>query len=139
MKEPSNKFVRFFSASWSSFAVFAVLAYGFRLYTYLPFLGVVGYTAMIFLLLAALNHSSKSKHYILVSGSLMLFGAIASFDLISSKDELTALWVDWLGVELSESTADGIVQSLTILLSIFCGSLASATLFYGLNKKNFAK
>ncbi|MEM0967587.1 MAG: hypothetical protein AAGJ81_15675 [Verrucomicrobiota bacterium] len=139
MEKSGNRFVYFFLGSWGSFAFFAILAYGFGLYRVAPFLGLIGYTTMIFLLLAALYQSYKNVHYILVSGSLMLFGAIASFDLISSKDELTNLWRSWLGGDLSEATADGIVQSLTILLSIFCGSLASATLFYGLNKKNFPK
>lgn len=132
-------FFRYFGSSWASFAAFAVLLYGFQLYAYAPFLGVLGYATMILLLLIALSESSKRPHYLLVSASLMCFGAVASFDLISSKDELTTIWRNWLGVDISGEKADGFVQSLLILISIFTGSLASATLFYGLNKRNFPK
>jgi hypothetical protein len=132
-----KKFFCFFLGSWASFIGFAILVYGFHLYIYAPFLGLVGYALMILLLLLALSESSKRRHYLLVSGSLMLFGALASFDLISSKEELTTIWTDWLGKEISDQTASGFVQSLSILIGIFTGSLASANLFYGLNKRNF--
>jgi len=137
MEKLNKAFFRWFFASWGSFSFFAILVYGFRLYGYAPFLGLLGYATMIFLLLCALSQSSRRKHYLLVSASLMLFGAMASFDLISSKEELIGLWRDWLDADISDPLANGLVQSLTILLGIFCGSLASASLFYGLNIKNF--
>lgn len=137
MNKSIKGFFPFFFGSWGSFVFYAILVYGFRLYVYLPFLGLLGYATMILLLLAALGTSKERNHYLLVSGSLMAFGAMASFDLVSSKEELIGLWRNWLHAELSDATANGFVQSLVILLSIFCGSLASASLFYGLNKRNF--
>lgn len=138
MKISNRHFRRWFIASWSSFALFAILVYAFRLYAHAPFLGPLGYATMIGLLLAALANSDRRTHYLLVSGSLMAFGAMASFDLVSSKDELIALWRDWLGKDITEQQANGFAQSLSILISIFCGSLASASLFFGLNRRNFA-
>lgn len=137
MDRSDKTFFRFFLASWASFGGFALLVYGFQLYATVPFLGVLGYATMIIFLLVALSTAEKRRHYLFVSSSLMIFGAIASFDLMSSKSELTELWQDWLGTAITEETASGFSQSLLILISIFTGSLASATLFYGLNKRNF--
>lgn len=139
MNHTRKGFYSCFFGSWVSFAFFALLTYGFRLYLYVPFLGLLGYATMILLLLMALGEAKARLHYLMVSSSLMLFGAIASFDLIASKAELTTLWMNWLGEEISQEQSSGLVQALLTLLSIFCGSLASATLFYGLNKRNFPR
>lgn len=137
MEKSDKTFLRYFLGSWSSFIFFAILVYGFKLYVRAPFLGVLGYATMIVFLLLALSESKKRRHYLLVSVSLMLFGAMASFDLVSSKEELTYLWRNWLHDDITPQKVDGFVQSLLILISIFTGSLASGCLFYGLNKRNF--
>lgn len=64
---------------------------------------------MIMLLLAALSQSGLQWHYLLVSANLMLFGGMVSFDLISSKNELTELSQAWPQIQLNDSTANGIV------------------------------
>ncbi|MBK1877621.1 hypothetical protein [Pelagicoccus mobilis] len=137
MNNSNKRFYARFGGSWGSFGIFALLAYGLELYSYLPFFGLLGYATMILLLLLALSEAEVRLHYLLVSGSLMIFGAFASFDLVSSRDELTTIWKEWLGEDITNEQSSGLVQALLILLGIFCGSLASATLFYGLNKKNF--
>lgn len=130
-------FLRFFASSWLAYLVLALLTSIFSIYEYFPGTGFIGYAAIIYLLLAALNEASKKSHYLAVGGSLVLFGAIASFDIVLSKQELAELWVLWGWFPLTGQHVEGYMQIIIILLNIFTGSLAANCLFYGLNKKNF--
>jgi len=130
-------FIRYFLGSWGAYVFMATLTYLFKLYEIFPGMGFIGYGIVIGLLLAALNHAARRGDYLLVSASLILFGAIASFDIVVSKQELAELWVLWGWFPLTGQHVEGYVQIIIILLNIFTGSLAANCLFYGLNKKNF--
>jgi len=132
-------FRRYFISSWASYAVLATLTYVFKLYEYFPGTGFLGYGLVITLLLFALYESTRSFHYLLVGASLVLFGAIASLDIILSEHELAAIWFLWDWFPLSGEHVKAYVQIMIILLNIFTGSLAANCLFHGLNKKNFDK
>ncbi len=130
-------FLRYFVGSWLSYVILVSLTYAFAIYEYFPGAGFIGYGIIIYLLLAALSHAAQKNHYLLVGGSLVLFGAIASFDIVLSKQELAELWVLWGWFPLTGQHVEGYMQIIIILLNIFTGSLAANCLFYGLNKKNF--
>ena len=130
-------FLRYFLGSWLSYFILVLLTYAFAIYEYFPGAGFIGYGIVIYLLLSALNQASRKSHYLLVGGSLVLFGAIASFDIVLSKQELAELWVLWDWFPLTGQLVEGYMQIIIILLNIFTGSLAANCLFYGLNKKNF--
>lgn len=127
-----------FLGSWAAYAVLAVVTYSLKLYEYFPGTGFIGYGIIISLLLAALNEATRQSHYLLIGASLVLFGAIASFDIVLSKQELAELWILWGWFPLTGQHVEGYMQIVIILLNIFTGSLAANCLFYGLNKKNFA-
>jgi len=130
-------FIKFFIGSWASYFLLAIITYTLKLYEYFPGTGFIGYGLVIGLLLVALNEAAKKSHYLLVGASLVLFGAIASFDIVVSKQELAELWILWGWFPLSGQHVEGYMQIIIILLNIFTGSLAANCLFYGLNKKNF--
>ncbi len=130
-------FVKYFIGSWACYFLLAVLTYSLKLYEYFPGTGFIGYGLVIALLLAALNAAGKKSHYLLVGASLVVFGAVASFDIVLSKQELAELWVLWGWFPLTGQHVEGYMQIIIILLNIFTGSLAANCLFYGLNKKNF--
>lgn len=131
-------FRRLFIGSWLAYALLAILNYTFKIYEYFPGSGFISYGLIISFLLAALNEATKQRHYLLIGASLVLFGAIASFDIVLSKQELAELWVLWGWFPLTGQHVEGYMQIIIILLNIFTGSLAANCLFYGLNKKNFA-
>lgn len=130
-------FVKFFVGSWATYFVLVLLSYGLKLYEFFPGAGIIGYGIVIGLLLAALNEAEKKWHYLSVGASLVTYGAIASFDIVLSKQELAELWVlyDWFPLTMQH--VDGYMNVIIILLNIFTGSLAANCLFHGLNKKNF--
>lgn len=130
-------FIKFFFGSWCSYFCLVLLTYFFKLYEIFPAVGFLGYALVIGLLLVALYESEKRWHYMVVGGSLVMFGAIASLDIILSKQELAELWFLWGWFPLTGDHVEGYVQIIIILLNIFTGSLAANCLFYALNKKNF--
>lgn len=132
-----SRFYRYFFGSWVSYFVLVALTYKFNLYQHFPGVGFLGYGFVIALLLAALSASLTKVHYLVVGTSLVLFGAIASFDIVVSKQEIAELWVLWGWFPLTSQHVDGYMQIIIILLNIFTGSLAANCLFYGLNKRNF--
>ena len=133
----NSRFLFSFLSSWLIFFLLAIISYFFSPYESFPMYGVFGYSMVIGLLLVALNFSERRLHYLLMSFSLILAGAFASFDIILSKDELANAWFLWELFPLTDDHVDGYVQVLIILLNIFTGSLAANSLFYALNKKNF--
>ncbi len=133
------KFVHYFVTSWTTYLILQLFTLFLNLYQYFPPFGFVGYAAIITLLLFSLAHSTKQKHYILVSASLIIIGAIASFDMILSRDELAAIWVQWEILPLTHYHVESYMDVLIILLNIFTGSIAANSLFFGLNKNNFKK
>ena len=132
-------FIHYFIASWATYFFLLTLTYLFSIYVHFPPFGFIGYTMVITLMLFALAYSTKQKHYILVSTSLIVVGAIASFDMILSRDELAAIWVKWDILPLTHYHIESYMDVLIILLNIFTGSIAANSLFFGLNKNNFDK
>ena len=130
-------FKRYFFSSWLTFFVLMGLSLSFKIYIYFPAFGFIGYAAVIVLLLLGLSEATKQVHYIAVSGSLIILGAVALFDIILSRDELVSVWIEQQFVPLSEYHIEAYVNAIIMLLNIFTGSLAAGCLFHGLNKKNF--
>ena len=72
----------------------------------------------------------------------ILFGTIASLDIVMSKEAIVA---DLAVIEMSglqrlladPAMIDDYVNILVILLNIFTSSVAGNALFYGLNPRNF--
>ncbi|MFL0810461.1 MAG: hypothetical protein K6L76_08610 [Agarilytica sp.] len=130
-------FNRYLLGSWASYFVLVVLSYSLKVYEYFPGSGIIGYGVVIGLLLVALNEAALKWHYLVVGASLVTYGAIASFDIVLSKQELAELWVlyDWFPLTMQH--VDGYMNVIIILLNIFTGSLAANCLFHGLNKNNF--
>ena len=130
-------FLHYYCASWIIFGFLAVLSYFFKAYEIFPGFGLIAYTSIIGLLLAALNEANKKPHYLLVSFGLILYGAIASIDIVLSRNEMIALWMTYDWFPADQTHVDGYIQVVIVLLNIFTGSLAANCLFYGLNDKNF--
>ncbi|MFL0805429.1 MAG: hypothetical protein K6L81_17080 [Agarilytica sp.] len=131
-------FNRYFLGSWGTYFFLLLLSFSLKLYEIFPGTGIIGYSVVIGFLLAALNEAIKKWHYLVVGASLVLFGAIASFDIVLSKQELAELWVLYGWFPLTMQHVDGYMQVIIILLNIFTGSLAANCLFHGLNKRNFS-
>ena len=78
----------------------------------------------------------------MTSGTLILFGAVVSLDIVISKEaiiaDLVALEIEALQQVLADTAmVDNYVNILVILLNIFTSSVAGNALFYGLNSRNF--
>ncbi len=78
----------------------------------------------------------------MTSGTLILFGAVVSLDIVISKEaiiaDLVALKIEGLQQVLADTgMVDNYVNILVILLNIFTSSVAGNALFYGLNSRNF--
>ena len=125
-------FTRYFSASWLTFALLLTLSTSFKIYTVFPAFGFLGYSVVIVLLLLGLSKATKQTHYMITSVSLIVLGAFALFDIILSRDELVAIWLDTQFIPLSEYHIEAYVNAIIMLLNIFTGSLAAACLFHGL-------
>lgn len=120
-----------------TYGILVLITYLFSPYKYFPGYGFIGYGLVIGLLLVALNYAGQRSHYLCHSLSLIVFGAIASLDMILSKQELAEIWVLWDWFPLTMDHINGYMQTLIILLNIFTGSVAANSLFYGLNRRNF--
>lgn len=130
-------FKRYFWGSWLCYFLLAFISYLFKIYEFFPGTGIIGYSVVIGLVLMALNEAAMKWHYLVVGASLVIFGAIASFDIVLSKQELAELWVLYGWFPLTMQHVEGYMQVIIILLNIFTGSLAANCLFHGLNKRNF--
>lgn len=114
----------------------------FEPYRVFPAYGLIGYTAVILLLLYAISQAEKRWNYILVGLTLVLAGVVASIDIVLSRgtivQELQNIDADWAqSVFGDEETLENMVNVLVILLNIFTSSLAADVLFHGLNRRNF--
>ncbi|WP_461538323.1 hypothetical protein [Spongorhabdus nitratireducens] len=135
-------FLRCWLGAVSLFVILGTVSLVWEPYHYFPAYGFIGYAITIALLLFALAQSEQLWHYVLVSFTLIKFGAVAGFDIVLSRQEIAeALAVSgelsWLPFQLTVETLDDYVNILVLILNIFTGSLAGNSLFYGLNRRNF--
>jgi len=136
MKCPCN-FKIFILGSWTIFVALQAVTYLFEPYRYFPAYGFIGYIITIGLALVSLNFAHRRWHYIAHSLTLILFGALASLDIIWSKQEILYALAHKGWHFITAAQADGYIQILIIIMNIFTGSLAASSLFYGLNKDSF--
>lgn len=143
MSSASNRsFLSFWLTSVSLFFILGTLSLQFEIYRWFPAFGFIGYSILLLLLLTTMSKAWKKWHYIAVSGTLILFGAIVSLDIVISKEaiitDLLALGEGGVRQVLSDPVmVDNYVNILVILLNIFTSSVAGDALFYGLNSRNF--
>ena len=131
------RFRLWLGGSWALFILLQLVTYLFEPYRYFPFYGFAGYVLTIAMALVALAFANRQLHYILQSMTLIIFGAVASIDIIWSKQEIFDVLMARGWDVLTPAKADGYIQILIVLMNIFTGSLASSSLFHGLNRRNF--
>ena len=137
-----SRFLLFWLAAILLFLFLGFISLVFQPYQYFPAYGFIGYALSITLLLLALTQSEHRWHYIAVSMTLIIFGAIAGFDIAYSSDEIVQSleshhFISLLPTKISAKMLDDYINILVLILNIFTGSLAANSLFYGLNKRHF--
>lgn len=127
-----------FLSAWLFYFILLPLVSIYKFYEVFPAVAFIGYTIIIALNLMAIAYSNKRLHFILLSFSLMIIGAIASLDMILHKEQMAEFWKFWnaWGIELTEQSVTTYVQVLIILLNIFTGSIAAQCLFNGLMRND---
>lgn len=131
-------FYRIFILSWATYFLLMLISQLFHPHRSFPLYGILGYATVICCQLWGFNYARNRLHYILLSASLITSGALASLDMVLSKQELAELWLLWANVPMTPAHIDGYMQTLILLLNIFTGSLAANSLFHGLNRNNFS-
>ncbi|WP_211830881.1 hypothetical protein [Kistimonas asteriae] len=143
MPAPRNRrFIYLWISSVLLFVALGTVSLSLDIYRWFPAFGFMGYSAVLVLLLSAMANAWGKWHYIAVSITLILFGTIASLDIVMSKEAIVA---DLAVIEMSglqrlladPAMIDDYVNILVILLNIFTSSVAGNALFYGLNTRNF--
>ena len=140
--QPKQPFLIYWGFGGLLFISLLSLSYHSRVYELFPAYGFIGYSLTIFTVMMALSKAWLPWHYILVSISLILFGTVASLDIVLSKQEmmnmLAKMELQVLGNVLeSQKSLDDYVDVLLILLNVFTSAIAGNALFYGLNRRNF--
>jgi len=135
-------FLTFWLAAIGTYIVLTSVSVLFKPYETFPAYGIVGYTAVIALLLSAIGHSELRWHFILSGLTLVIAGVVASLDIALSRDSIVEslknLNFEWARELFSNDAINAnLVNVLLILLNIFTSSLAAGVLFYGLNRRNF--
>ncbi len=138
----NRRFLCFWLGSVFLFFALGMFSLYFEIYRWFPAFGFIGYSVLLLLLLTTLSKASRRWHYIITSGTLILFGAVVSLDIVISKEaiiaDLVALEIEALQQVLADTgMVDNYVNILVILLNIFTSSVAGDALFYGLNSRNF--
>ncbi|WP_153767101.1 hypothetical protein [Endozoicomonas sp. OPT23] len=143
MRKTTNSW---FLSCWLSaillFFILGCVSLLFQPYQHFPAYGFIGYALSIILLLLALTQSQHQWHYLVVSMTLIIFGAIAGFDIVFSSEEIAHSienhrFISAIPTKISAKMLDDYINILVLILNIFTGSLAANSLFYGLNKRHF--
>ncbi len=136
-----NDFLVISIGVFALFACFLILSIYYEVYRFFPAYGFIGYSAIILGILIALYKAWQPWHYVTVSISLIVFGTIASLDLLLSEKELwivlNSVGETLLGYTLMKDELNDYTNVLLILLNVFTSSIAGNALFYGLNQRNF--
>lgn len=137
-----SRFIPAWLSAIGLYVVLTSLSLIFEPYRVFPAYGVVGYTAVIFMLLYAISQAEKRWNFILIGLTLVLAGVLASIDIVLSRSDiiqelrnLDSAWAQRLFHD--DATVGNMVNVLVILLNIFTSSLAADVLFHGLNRRNF--
>lgn len=142
MQNTLSPFLKYWLGSLGLYLSLTTISLMFDIVRSFPVYGIIGYTLVILLLLAALGNAELRWHYILSGLTLVIAGAVAGVDIVLSRDTivegLKQIDSEWArAIFNDEQTFADLVNVLVILLNIFTGSLAAGTLFHGLNKRNF--
>ncbi|WP_299734863.1 hypothetical protein [uncultured Endozoicomonas sp.] len=142
LSESNKRYLCWWLAAVMLFILLGSLSLSFEIYQRFPAIGFIGYPVLLLLLLTALSKAQEKWHYITIGATLIIFGAIASLDIVLSRESIIQALLEMDSAVVQEllpnpERSESYVNVLVILLNVFTSSVAGNALFYGLNARSF--